>query len=52
MPRTKDNFFLVIQSKSEFNPPEKGLLGQHALYDPAVIVTPDPAPHDPLQPTG
>ena len=45
IPRTRDNFFLVIQSKSEFNPPEKGLLGQHALYDPAVIVTPEPAPN-------
>ena len=45
IPRKKDNFFLVMQSKSEFNPPEKGLLGQHALYDPAVIVTPEPAPN-------
>ncbi len=44
IPRTSDNFFLVIQSKSEFNQPEKGLLGQHALYDPGVIVTPEPAP--------
>ena len=40
-----DNFFLIIQSKGEFDQPEKGLLGQHALYDPAVIVTPEPAPN-------
>src|ERR1051326_3342574 len=44
IPKTKDNFFLIIQSKSEFEQPEKGLLGQHALYDPAVVTTPKPAP--------
>jgi homogentisate 1,2-dioxygenase len=45
LPQTTDNFFLIIESRSEFEPPEKGLLGQHALYDPSVIVTPEPAPH-------
>src|SRR5271157_626836 len=44
-PETSDNFFLIIQSRTEFNPPEKGLLGQHALYDPAVVATPEPEPH-------
>jgi homogentisate 1,2-dioxygenase len=44
LPRTTDNFFLMVESKTEFEQPEKGLLGQHALYDPAVIVTPEPAP--------
>ena len=44
IPETCDNFFLIVQSKTEFNEPEKGLIGQHALYDPAVITTPDPAP--------
>ncbi len=44
VPATRDNFFLVIESKGEFEPPDKGLLGQHALYDPAVIVTPEPQP--------
>ena len=44
VPETTDNFFLIIQSKTEFEQPEKGLLGQHALYDPAVIFTPDPKP--------
>ena len=44
VPRTTDNFFLIIESQAEFEQPEKGLLGQHALYDPAVIVTPEPAP--------
>jgi homogentisate 1,2-dioxygenase len=45
VPETPDNFFLIIQSKSEFEQPERGLIGQHALYDPAVITTPEPAPN-------
>lgn len=45
LPETEDNFFLIVQSKSEFEPPDKGLVGQHALYDPAVIATPEPEPH-------
>jgi len=45
IPETDDNFFLVIESRTEFDQPEKGLIGQHALYDPAVIVTPEPRPH-------
>ena len=42
VPETTDNFFLIIESKHEFEQPEKGLIGQHALYDPAAIVTPEP----------
>lgn len=45
VPSSADNFFLLVESKGEFEPPEKGLLGQHALYDPSMIVTPEPAPH-------
>jgi len=44
VPRSEDNFFLIIQSKGEFEQPEKGLIGQHALYDPGVIATPEPIP--------
>jgi len=44
VPRTGDNFFLIIESQTEFDQPDKGLIGQHALYDPAVIVTPEPEP--------
>jgi len=44
VPKTKDNFFFIIQSKGEFEQPDKGLIGQHALYDPAVIITPEPTP--------
>ncbi len=45
VPDTTDNFFLIVQSKTEFNQPEKGLVGQHALYDPAVIEVPEPSPN-------
>ena len=44
VPATPDNFFLVVESRTEFEPPDKGLIGQHALYDPAMITTPEPAP--------
>lgn len=44
VPDTTDNFFLIIEAKGEFEPPDKGLLGQHALYDPATLTTPEPAP--------
>ena len=33
---------LSVRSFSEFEFPDKGLLGQHALFDPAVIKTPSP----------
>ena len=33
---------LVIESFSEVEVPDKGILGQHALFDPAVIQVPSP----------
>ncbi|MGA3241301.1 MAG: homogentisate 1,2-dioxygenase [Bryobacteraceae bacterium] len=44
IPETSDNFFLIVQSRTEFNPPDKGLLGHHALYDPGVVITPEATP--------
>ena len=51
VPAVQDNFFLIIASQGEFEQPEKGLIGQHALYDPGVIITPEPQPpvDDPTQ---
>jgi homogentisate 1,2-dioxygenase len=47
VPESKDNFFLIVETAGMISPPEKGLLGQHALYDPAVLRTPEPKPsHD------
>jgi homogentisate 1,2-dioxygenase len=44
LPETNENAFLIIESFSRIRQPERGLLGQHALYDPAVIKTPTPQP--------
>ncbi len=44
LPETTDNAFLVIESFSRIRQPERGLMGQHALYDPAVVKTPSPQP--------
>jgi homogentisate 1,2-dioxygenase len=43
-PSGEDNFFLIIESKSEIGLPDKGMLGRNALFDPGVIQTPSPAP--------
>lgn len=45
VPETEDNFFLIIQSQTEFEQPDRGLLGQHALYDPAAVTVPEPSPY-------
>lgn len=39
---TEQSVLLTIQSTSRLLPPDRGLLGQHALYDPGVLVTPEP----------
>lgn len=47
IPDTEDNFFLIVEATGEIQQPSKevkGLIGQHALYDPAVVVTPELAP--------
>jgi homogentisate 1,2-dioxygenase len=35
---------LVTESRGEVSVPERGMLGQHAIFDPAVLVVPTPAP--------
>lgn len=42
VPRTSDNFFLVIESKGEITLPERGSLGPNAIFDMGVVETPDP----------
>lgn len=44
LPETSENAFLIIESFSRIRQPDRGLLGQHALYDPAIIRTPTPQP--------
>jgi homogentisate 1,2-dioxygenase len=41
-PKT-DSHMLLVESASEFNFPDKGMLGQHALFDPAMLTVPDPS---------
>jgi homogentisate 1,2-dioxygenase len=43
---TDDNFLYVIEGRGEYHLPEKGILGRHALFDPGVLETPEPEPHD------
>lgn len=40
----KPSQFLIIESFSEVRFPDKGMLGQHALFDPAVLQVPEPVP--------
>jgi homogentisate 1,2-dioxygenase len=41
---------LVIETYSEVNFPDRGMLGQHALFDPAVLRVPNPEPGSALGP--
>ena len=41
VPKEKTDL-LIIESFSEIRIPDKGILGQHALFDPAILKTPDP----------
>ncbi len=36
--------FLLVESASELHFPDRGMLGQHALFDPAVLRVPTPDP--------
>ncbi|MGH2739540.1 MAG: homogentisate 1,2-dioxygenase [Actinomycetota bacterium] len=46
VPGGDDNFFYIIEGAGEYRLPEKGILGKHALFDPGVLDTPEPEPHD------
>lgn len=45
-PSDNHSFFLVFESQSPLREPDRGILGQHALYDQTVIETPTPEPLD------
>ena len=45
VPHTRDNCFLVIESRDEITLPEKGMLGPQAIFDPDVLEIPEPNPH-------
>lgn len=39
-------YLLMIESRSSIRQPDRGLLGQHALYDPAAIEIPEPIAYE------
>ncbi len=39
---TSASRLLVLESRGEIDFPDRGMLGQHALFDPAVLVVPSP----------
>jgi homogentisate 1,2-dioxygenase len=45
IPDGDDTFLYVIEGRGEYRLPDKGILGKHALFDPGVLETPDPEPH-------
>jgi homogentisate 1,2-dioxygenase len=46
VPAGEETFLYVIEGKGEYRLPDKGILGKHALFDPGVLETPEPQPHD------
>lgn len=44
VPRTSDNYFLVLESRDEIGLVEHRELGRHNPYDPDVIEVPEPKP--------
>lgn len=46
VPEGDDTFVYVIEARGEYGLPEKGILGKHALFDPGMLETPDPKPHE------
>src|SRR5687768_16609162 len=46
VPHEGETFLYVVESRGEYRLPDKGLLGRHALFDPGVLETPEPEPHD------
>ncbi len=47
---TRETRLLVIETTGELALPERGMLGQHALFDPAVLRVPSPDERTPLLP--
>src|SRR6266511_3088381 len=45
-PDAGETFLYAVESRGEYHLPDRGLLGRHALFDPGVIETPEPDPHD------
>lgn len=44
------NFILIFESPSHIKQPDRGMMGQHALYDQSVITTPSPQDFNAITP--
>jgi len=44
VPTTGEQFLVIFESRSRITQPDRGLMGLHALYDPALLETPEPQP--------
>ena len=44
MPNSQDTFILIVETR-EFVLPDRGLMGQHAFIDPAILEMPEPEAH-------
>jgi homogentisate 1,2-dioxygenase len=42
----RDSWMLAIATTAEVDPPDRGLLGRHALWDESVVRIPEVDPHD------
>lgn len=42
----EETFAFVIEGSGEYRLPDRGMLGKHAQFDPGVLQTPEPQPHD------
>jgi homogentisate 1,2-dioxygenase len=46
VPEGGDSFFLIVESREEIRQPDRGIMGQHAIFDPAMIRTPEPRAYE------
>lgn len=42
---SNETMILIVESAGEISIPDRGMLGDHALFDPGVITVPTPEPH-------
>lgn len=43
---TEELFLFIVEGAGEYRLPDRGMLGRHAQFDPGVLETPEPDPHD------
>ena len=47
IPEAGETVMVIVETAEPLRLPERGLLGRHALFDPGVLVSPDPMPQAP-----